>query len=218
LLSPPSGPLEIPVIQVAAKTLVPGKPRPQNRPVTLSLIYNANAIYTEGTRFNSSHSIDQVGNALPAELLRATLDWGGATFFLAPPNLPNAVTSQTIPLPAGRFDGLKLLALAVNGAQDSQVFTVTYTDGTSSSFTQSVSDWYTPESFPGESKAVHLPYRLNGDGDRDEREFYVYGYSFPLDDKKAVRTLTLPQNPQVVVLALTLVRGLASNINTTPSR
>ena len=193
---------------LAAKTPVLAKPRPQNRPVNLSQNYNANAIYTEGTRFKSSLSLDQVGSALPAELLTRTAEWDGARFLFAPANEANAVTSQTISLPAGKFDGLKMLALAVNGSQESQVFTVTYTDGTSSSFTQSVSDWYTPENFPGESQAVHLPYRLNGGGDRDEREFYVYGYSFPLDDKKAVRTLTLPQNPQVVVLAVTLVRGL----------
>lgn len=204
--------------RVAAKTPVPAKPRPQNRPVNLSLSYNANAVYAEGTRFSSSRSLDQVGNALPAELLRATVAWGDTTFLLAPPNLPNAVTSQTIPLPAGGFDGLKMLALAINGDQNSQIFTVTYADGTSSSFTQSVSDWYTPENFPGESRAVHLPYRLTGEGERDEREFYVYGYSFPLDDKKAVRTLTLPQNPQVVVLAVTLVHALAGNINTNLSR
>lgn len=222
-LSSPAEPGEISAARVAtnpvaAKAPVAAKPRPQSRPVTLSLIYNANATYTEGTRFSSSHSIDGIGSALPAELLRATLDWGGATFFFAPPNVPNAVTSQTIPLPAGRFDGLRMLAFGVNGDQNSQIFTVTYADGTSSAFTQSVSDWYTPENFPGESQAVHLPYRLTGEGERDEREFYVYGYSFPLDEKKTVRTLSLPQNPQVVVLAMTLVRGLAGNINTNPSR
>ena len=193
--------------RAAAKMPVPAKPRPQIRPVNLSLVYNANAIYTEGTAIRSPRSVDQVGSALPAELLKATVDWGGATFFIAPPNLPSAVTSETVPLPTGRFDALKMLALGVNGNQESQVFDVTYADGTSSSFTQSVSDWYTPEKFPGESDALLLPYRLTGEGDRDNREFHVYGYSFPLDDKRAVRTLTLPQNPHVVVLAMTLVRG-----------
>jgi serine/threonine protein kinase len=195
--------------RAAAKMPAPAKPRPQNRPVNLSLVYNASAIYTEGTAISSPRSIDQIGSALPAELLKATLDWGGTTFFIAPPNLPSAVTSQTVPLPAGRFDALKVLALGVNGDQESQVFDVTYADGTSSSFTQSVSDWYTPEKFPGESDALLLPYRLTGAGDRDNREFHVYGYSFSLDEKKAVRTFTLPQNPHVVVLAMTLVRGLS---------
>lgn len=194
--------------RVAAKPAVPAKGRPQSRPVNLSPVYNTNAIYTEGTAFSSRGSIDQVGSALPAELLTRTAEWGGARFMFAPANEPSAVTSQTILLPTGRFDGLRMLALGVNGNQESQVFEVTYADGTSSSFTRSLSDWYTPENFPGESDAMLLPYRLTGSGNRDEREFHVYGYSFPLDDKRTVRTLTLPQNPQVVVLAMTLVRGL----------
>lgn len=204
--------------RVDAKPPLPAKPRPQYRPVNLSLFYNANGIYAEGTRFNSSHSIDQVGSALPAELLTRTAEWGGARFMFAPANEPNAVTSRAIPLPTGRFDGLKMLALAVNGDQNSQVFEVTYTDGTSSSFTQSVSDWYTPENFSGESEALLLPYRLDGDGERDKREFHVYGYSFPLDERKPVRAFTLPQNSQVLVLAMTLVRGLGGNINANRSR
>ena len=38
---------------------------------------------------------------------------------------------------------MNLLATAVNGNQANQTFIVTYTDGTTSSFTQSVSDWFT---------------------------------------------------------------------------
>ena len=190
------------------KMPVPARPRPQIRPVNLSTTYNAIGIYSEGTAFNSRNSIDQVGSALPAELLKKAREWGGVAFIFAPPNRPNAATSQTIQLPDGRFDGLKMLALAVDGDQESQVFTVTYTDGTSSSFTQSISDWYTPQNFPGESQAILLPYRLTGSGNRDEREFNVYGYTFPLNDKKSLRSFTLPQNPQVMVLALTLVRNL----------
>jgi len=181
-------PAEISPAHDATKTPAPARPKPLNRPVNLSTVYNASAIYTEGTAFSSRSSIDQVGSALPDELLKATIKWGGATFY-----------------------GLKMLALGVNGNQESQVFTLTYADGTSSSFTQSLSDWYTPENFPGESEAVLLPYRLTGDGRRDEREFHVYGYSFSLDDRKTVRTLTLPENPHVLVLAITLVRGLPAN-------
>lgn len=190
------------------KTPAPARPRPQIRPVNLSTAYNSTGIYSQGTAFNSRNSIDQVGSALPAELLRRALEWSGAAFIIAPPNQPNAVTSQTIQLPSGKFDRLKMLALGVNGDQESQVFEVTYADGTSSSFTQSISDWYTPQNFPGESEALLLPYRLTGSGNKDEREFHVYGYSFPLNDKKSLRSFTLPQNPQVMVLALTLVRGL----------
>jgi len=209
--SPAAGPAEIPLVHTAAKTPAPARPRPQIRPVNLSTDYNAIGIYSQGTEFSSRHSIDQVGSALPAELLKKAKEWGGAAFIFAPPNQPNAVTSQKIRLPDDRFDGLKMLAFGVNGDQESQVFEVTYADGSSSSFTQSISDWYTPQNFPGESQAILLPYRLTGSGNRDEREFHVYGYTFSLDEKRKVRSLTLPQNPEVVVLAVTLVRGLPSN-------
>jgi serine/threonine protein kinase len=204
-------PAEFTPAREAIKTPAPARPKPLNRPVNLSTFYNADAIYSEGTALDSRYSIDQVGSALPAELLGAKIAWSGVTFSLGPPNAPSAVTSQAILLPRGRFDGLKMLALGINGNQESQLFTVTYADGTSSSFTQSLSDWYTAQNFPGESEALLLPYRLTGGGHRDEREFHLYGYSFSLDDRKTVRTLTLPQNPHVLVLAITLVRGLPAN-------
>ncbi|PYU15753.1 MAG: hypothetical protein DMG37_04330 [Acidobacteria bacterium] len=206
--SAPVEPAEFSPAHAATRTPAPARPRPEKRTVNLSPAYNVTAIYTPGTSFSSRQSIDQVGSALPAELLGSEIPWSGVTFSLGPPNAPNAVTGQTILLPTGRFDGLKMLALGVNGKQESQVFTMTYADGASSSFTQSLSDWYTPENFPGESEALLLPYRLTGNGRRDEREFHVYGYSFSLDDRKKVRTLTLPENPHVLVLAITLVRGL----------
>lgn len=70
-------------------------------------------------------------------------------------------------LPAGNFSGLCLLALAVNGNQPSQTFTVTYTDGTTASFVRSLSDWYTPQSYPLESEAVIMPYRNSSNGAKD---------------------------------------------------
>jgi hypothetical protein len=109
--------------------------------------------------------------------------------------------------PAGRFNTLKMLAAGVEGNQESQVFTVTYVDGTSCLYTQSLSDWYTPEKFGGESEAARTPYRLEGGGARDDRTFYLYGYSFPLEGKKTVRSIIVPPNGNVLVFALALVRG-----------
>jgi hypothetical protein len=55
------------------------------------------------------------------------------------------------------------------------------------------------------------PYRLDGSGARDDRTFHLYGYSFVLDEKKRVRSFTLPSNPSVLVFGLTLVRSLLIN-------
>jgi alpha-mannosidase len=85
------------------------------------------------------------------------------------------------------------------------VFTISYDDGTSSSITQTLSDWYEPGGYKGEADAVAVPYRIERDGAKDSRTFHVYGYSFPLDSGKVVRSITLPHNEQVLVFAMTLV-------------
>src|SRR5580704_7569781 len=175
--------------------------------VDLSTVYNVVGIYTEGTAFPSDASIDHVGNAFPAERLKDTMVWDRVSFSLGPANAPDAVTSRTISLPDGNFHGLKMLAMGVNGDQESQVFRVTYSDGTSTDFSRSLSDWYTPENFSGESDVVVTPYRLDSGGGRDDRTFHLYGYSFALDRRKIVRSFTLPSNTGVVVFGLTLVRG-----------
>ena len=92
----------------------------------------------------------------------------------------------------------------VSSDKDKGTVTVTYDDGTRSTFTQSLSDWYVPSNFPGESAAVAMPYRLAGNGQKDDRTFYLYAYSFDLDRSKVVRSLTLPDNQSTVVFAISL--------------
>jgi alpha-mannosidase len=173
--------------------------------VDLSSAYNASAIYSDGSEFAPSASADGEGWAYSKETLGSSQLWDGVIFNLGPANAPDVVTGRTVALPAGKFSGLDLLATGVEGGQESQVFTITYTDGTSSSATQSLSDWYESSGYPGESEAVVVPYRLVGDGAKDERAFRLYGYSFHLDSSKVVRSITLPNNEHVLVLAITLV-------------
>ena len=175
--------------------------------VDLSHVYNATGIYTLGAEFGSSSSLDQVGFAFPSEALGEMKVWDGVPFQLGPANAPDAVTSRTIALPPGKFDELKMLAVGVNGDQESQTFTVIYSDGSSADFTQSLSDWYTPENFSGESEAASTPYRVGSHGGRDDRAFHIYGYSFHLDGKKTALSFTLPPNRHVLVFGLALVRG-----------
>ena len=47
-------------------------------------------------------------------------------------------------------------------------------------------------------------YRDNGQGQRDNRTFYLYEYKFVLNATKTVASITLPNNRNVVVLAATL--------------
>ena len=64
-----------------------------------------------------------------------------------------------------------MLATAVNGNQPNQSFIVTYTDGTTASFTQSLSDWYTPQKYAGETKVSEMAYRIAPSGATDNSTF-----------------------------------------------
>ena len=86
-----------------------------------------------------------------------------------------------------------------------------YTDGTSSQFTQSFSDWFTPQSFAGEYEAVAMPYRNFDDGTEDKRPFNLYAYLFPLNHGKVLQSITVPNNPDVVILAATLYPAKPAN-------
>jgi hypothetical protein len=112
---------------------------------------------------------------------------------------------QSISLPTGKFSSLMLLGTAVEGNQASQTLTVNYTDGTSSKFVQSFSDWFTPQKFPGESEGVAMAYRDFDNGTKDQRTFSLYEYRLVLNSAKTVQSITLPNNPKVLVLAATLL-------------
>ena len=107
-------------------------------------------------------------------------------------------------MPSGPHASLWLLGAAVEGSQTAQTFTVTYTDGTTQALVQNLSDWFQPGGFPGESRAVKMPYRLAADGAKDARPFYLYSYGFPVNPAKTVQSITLPDNPYVKVFALSL--------------
>jgi alpha-mannosidase len=175
-------------------------------PVDLSSSYNVRGIYNDGSKFARAASFDGIGWALSGQVLGSEQVGDGVLFKLGPAGAPDALTGATAPLPAGNYSALKMLAVGVNGSQEAQSFTVTYTDGTSARFTQSLSDWYYPSHFSGESTAINLHYRLVGDGSIDDRPGgNIYAYSFHLDSSKQVRSITLPDNRNVLVLAITLV-------------
>jgi hypothetical protein len=100
---------------------------------------------------------------------------------------------------------VKLLATGVNGNQATQAFVITYTDGTTTTVTQNLSDWFSPQHYAGESIASTMAYRLTSTGAKDARTFYLYGYSLTINNSKTVKTITLPKNRNVVALAIDLV-------------
>ena len=138
----------------------------------------------DGTTF-SGGGIDGFGDALSSNLLGTSLTALGTTFDFGPANTNNVVSAsgQTIALPQGNDAVLKLLATAVNGSQPNQTFIVTYTDGTTATFTQSLSDWATPKGYAGESTALSTSYRDTSSGGKEAGKFNVDEYAFAQPDQ-----------------------------------
>ena len=175
-------------------------------PADLSSEFTLSGIYTDGSTYTTG-GLDGGGYSYSANLLTPSRVFNGVLFDFGPANAPDAVAGagQSLSLPAGEFSTLMLLATAVEGNQASQTFTVNYTDGSNSKFTQSLSDWFTPQNFHAESEAVAMPYRNFDNGTKDKRTFNLYAYHFSLNSTKTVQSVTLPDNPDVVVLAATLL-------------
>lgn len=206
-------------------------------PVSLSSAYNLPAIYADGISFGPG--LDGSGNGYSANLLTPNRILNGVQFNFGPANtascsaacINDAVSTagQTITLPANQqsaYTAVQLLATAFNGPIPSQAIKVTYTDGTSSTFTQNFSDWCScnsstpaPGEQPGESFAVVMPYRDTATGGEDNTAFDLYGYTFVLNSAKTVQSLTLPAKPSsggIVVFAITFTsQSLGSQINLT---
>src|SRR5580704_16330854 len=174
--------------------------------VDLSSEFNLNGIYQDGMTY-STGGLDGLGDSYSANLLTASRVFDGVLFNFGPANELDAVgcSGQLVTLPQGQFSGLMLLATGVNGNQKTETLTVNYTDGISTEFVQSFSDWYTPQKFPHEAEGVAMAYRNLDGGTKDKRTFSLYAYRFALNSAKTVQSVTLPDDADVVVLGATLV-------------
>jgi hypothetical protein len=174
--------------------------------VDLSSEFNLNGIYQDGMTY-STGGLDGLGDSYSANLLTGSRVFDGVLFDFGPANELDAVgcSGQLVALPQGQFSGLMLLASGVNGNQKTETLTVNYTDGISTEFVQSFSDWYTPQKFPHEAEGVAMAYRNLDGGTKDKRTFSLYAYRFALNSAKTVQSVTLPDDADVVVLGATLV-------------
>ncbi len=185
---------------------------PLGSEVNLLKTFNAEGIYTDGATFPADGGLDGSGAAYSANLLQLsaragqTVMVGPSQFYLAPANSPDVLygTGQSIALPAGQYTYLKLLGTAVQGDQTTQPVTIAYTDGSTQTFQQSFSDWSSLSGYNNESLAIQTAYRDYNDGTQDQQAFNVYLYTFPLQPGKTAKSVTLPDNRNVLILAATL--------------
>ena len=177
-------------------------------PLDLSQAFNRVGITADGAKFTGG--LDGVGYSYSASNLGTSLNWNNLTFDFGPLGANNVVeaTGQTVELPATQYSQLDLLATGVLGNQIGQAFTVNFTDGTSTTLTQSISDWFTPQNYQGESVALTMPYRDTAQGAEDHRNFDLFGYVINLDSSKTVSSITLPDDPNLEILAVSMRAAL----------
>jgi hypothetical protein len=189
-------PRELPVIKAGSSV-----------PVDLSTAFNTTGIYADGVKFSADAGADGGGAAYSGTLLGKTQTVKGVQFNIGPAGAADMITpngNAVVALPSGTYASLWLLASGVQGSQMAQPLIVTYADGTTKTLAQNFSDWYQPQSFPGEKRAVSMPYRLYSDGAKDTRPFNIYCYGFSIDSTKQVKSLTLPTNQYLRILAVSL--------------
>jgi hypothetical protein len=174
--------------------------------VSLNGKYNVTGIYNPGSTFYRKAGFDKAGNAYSASLLGTSLTVGDSSFMIRPGNMTNAVRpkGQTVKLPSGNFSRLTLLGASINGSQ-SGTFTVKYSDGTTQTFTQTMSDWSASAAAPGETLAKSMDSYARYDGSTVQRTTNVYAYSFDLTPGKRVVSVILPTNKDMRILAMDLV-------------
>ena len=185
-------------------------PIPGEAQASLASYYGRAGIYSDGRAF--AGGADNDGYAFSANLLGPAPVWNGVTFNLGPANLSDVIVAggQTITLPSGNFTSLLFLGTAVNGSQSGLTFIVTYTDGSTANFTQSFSDWANPQYYPGEFVVANMAYRNESGGAKDlNTAVNLYGYSFTLNPSKTVKSITLPNDQNVLLLAITLANDTA---------
>jgi polygalacturonase len=180
---------------------------------------NRVGIVTDGTSF-SGGGLDGIGNAYSAGALGSSISPGGFLFNFGAAGSANTISAagQTLAVPAGlqaNYQTLMFLGAGVNGNQSNQLFTVQYTDGTSQTFVQSMSDWGAGQGFAGESVAAAMNKRDAANGSAKAANTQVYEYTFVLQSNKLANSLTLPNNSNVVVLGNPLVAILP--VSTTPT-
>lgn len=113
---------------------------------------------------------------------------------------------------ADRSDYLYLAGAAANGNQVSQEFTLTFTDGTQETWTQSFTDWSNngsdaaPQPFSGEWLLMTQPERINQQGNLEGTPAYVFAYGYHLRGRQ-LASITLPNNENVGILSAVVTKA-----------
>lgn len=178
-------------------------------PVDLSTSYNLTGISADGVPYLvglstcCSYSANLLGTSLVSQ--NVPFVFGPASNGIAPPWNAISGGGVTVPLPAGQFGSVRILAAASNGNETALAFVATYSDKSTDTFTQNVSDWNTPRNYPGETTVATMAYSNQLSGGKVAGSTSLYSYPFTLDVCKTATSLMLPKSANLNTLAITMV-------------
>jgi hypothetical protein len=208
---------------IGAATVTVVAPNPLTTPVDLSGDFNRIGIVDDGAPFAGGGGFDAFGYAYSANQLGTSQTWNNNVYTIAAAGANNVVSAagQVINLPGANDSAISFLGAAAFGPIPNLTFTVTYTDNSTQTFTQSMDDWSLPQGAGGETIVEAASYRDIYDGAKDTLPEYLYGYSFSLNGFKSVKSITLPNNSNVGILAMDVTSQppptVASGATATPS-
>ena len=207
------------------------------RSIPVPLPFNLATASNDGDR--STLGFDGKGNALPAEMLPSEIQFNDVHFQLATAKsgVPNALVAkgQTINLPAGHFNRIYVLAASANGDQKA-VFQVGGTktevnvqdwggfigqwDNRQWSSVDLANDHYGDMTGlkPGFIKRADLAWYCSHHHDAAGKNVdysYSYLFAYEIDVPAGAKTITLPSNQNVRILAISLAD---ENPAVTPAR
>lgn len=184
----------------------PNPPADSSQPVKVDLTayYNEDAFSYDTRRGDGD--FDGFGNSYSANLFTKNPVYDGVAYTTGP--LDNGkdnsirMEGQKISVKQGKYESIRLLGSATNGDQ-SGVVRVNYTDGSSARITLSMADWCTSDT-SGEKVVQAMNHRHTQAGD-DDFAAYVFAYYLSPDRNKTVSGITLPDQEDMHVLAITLL-------------
>lgn len=174
--------------------------------------------YPSGYGLDGSPSAGHGGNLMSFDLIGGTPQtFGGIGFNMPvnPDNLTNNIIycdGQVIPLSGGMYTNLELLAFITNASSRTVDFVITYSDSSTTTVTQQISDWTIYNGFEHETIALTMNSRLNNVGGLDGTTCRIYRYDIPLDSTKNLVSITLPVQNNTFIVSITqasLVAGPA---------
>ena len=195
----------------------------------MSLSYNQIGITSVGG--STEGGLDSSHQSYSTAAIGSTVDWNSAPFDIAPANVNDVVAAegQTLSTSGSGYSAIEILAAATGGVNQGGVFTVNYSGGAYDKDTLGFSDWNqgyngAGTTAPGEAIVLDMPYLNTYTGGTEVQTTtmhgtYLYGYIIPINPAESLTGLTLPDNPNMKIVAIDLLNqppqvNLTSYINT----